>query len=154
MNDKEYLSKEKFKELKKELKELKTTKRTEIAERLGYARSLGDLSENAEYHSARDAQIEIETRIEELKELLKNVEIISHKKTDIAEAGSTVVLKKVGSSENITYQIVGQEEADLAVGKISYRSPLGAAILGKKKKEEFSLETPKGVSKYVVVDLL
>jgi transcription elongation factor GreA len=153
MPEKEYLSKEKFAELEKELQELKTTKRKEVAERLEYARSLGDLSENAEYHAAREEQGEVETRIGELDNLLKHAEIIKHKKTDIAEVGSDVTLKKAGDNTKIVYTIVGQEESDLAGGKISYQSPLGAAILGKKKSEKFSFETPKGKVDYTIVDV-
>ena len=154
--EKEYLSKEKYEDLEKELQELKATKRKEVAERLHHARSLGDLSENAEYHSAREEQAEVEGRIDELENLFKHVEIIpdKNKKVDTAEAGSTVVLKKGGEKDSVTYKIVSQEESDLASGKISYRSPLGSSILGKKKKEKFSFETPKGMVNYVIVDIL
>jgi transcription elongation factor GreA len=153
MPEKEYLSKEKYEELKKELQELQTVKRKEVAERLEYARSLGDLSENAEYHAARDEQGEVEARIEELDNLLKHAEIIKHRKSDTVEVGSTVTLKKDGDNTKIEYLIVGQEESDLAAGKISYQSPLGSAILGKTKKDKFSFETPKGDVNYTIVDV-
>lgn len=153
MTNKEYLSKEKYEELEKELHELVTIRRKEVADRLEYARSLGDLSENAEYHAARDEQGEVESRIEELTNLLKYAEIIHHKKTDAVVVGSTVTLKREKDDEKFIYQIVGSEETDLSVGKISYNSPLGNAILGKKKKDKFSFETPKGVVNYVVVDI-
>lgn len=151
--DKEYLSKEKYEELERELDYLRREKRKQVAERLENARSLGDLAENAEYHSARDEQAEVESRIGYLKDMLKKAEIIQHKKSDVASVGSVVTLQKNGSSDKIEYQIVGSEESDLTNGKISYRSPLGEAILGKKKKEEFSFETPKGVVNYIIVDL-
>lgn len=151
--EKEYLSQEKYEELERELEFLRRDKRKQVAERLENARSLGDLSENAEYHSARDEQAEVESRIEKLKDLLKRAEIIQHQKGDVASVGSTVVLQKKGEKDKIEYTIVGSEESDLAAGKISYQSPLGEAILGKKKKEEFSFETPKGVVNYIVVDL-
>ncbi|NCS99067.1 transcription elongation factor GreA [Candidatus Parcubacteria bacterium] len=151
--DKEYLSKEKYEELGRELDYLRRQKRKEVAERLESARSLGDLSENAEYHSARDEQAETEARIEQLKDLLKRAEIIKHVNKDSAEVGSTVTLQKKGEKDKVEYTIVGSEESDLSAGKISYQSPLGAAILGKKKKDEFSFETPKGVVEYVVVDI-
>jgi transcription elongation factor GreA len=154
MPEKEYLSKEKFEELEKELHELKTEKRKEVAERLEYARSLGDLSENAEYHAARDEQGEVERRIEELDNLLKHAEIIKHRKSDVAEVGSTVTLKKEGETAKVVYKIVGSEESDLSAGKISYGSPLGSAILGKKKKDKFSFETPKGDVNYTIVDVV
>lgn len=151
--EKEYLSQEKYEELERELEFLRREKRKQVAERLENARSLGDLSENAEYHSARDEQAEVESRIEKLKDLLKRAEIIQHQKGDAASVGSTVVLQKKGEKDKVEYTIVGSEESDLAAGKISYQSPLGEAILGKKKKEEFSFETPKGVVNYIVVDL-
>jgi len=151
--EKEYLSQEKYDELGRELDFLRKDKRKQVAERLEQARSLGDLSENAEYHSARDEQAELESRIEQLKDLLKRAEIIKHKVSDIADVGSVVTLQKKGDKDKIEYTIVGSEESDLSIGKISYQSPLGAAIIGKKKKEEFSFETPKGDVKYIVVSI-
>jgi len=151
--EKEYLSKEKYEELERELEFLRRDKRKQVAERLKAARSLGDLSENAEYHSARDEQAEVESRIEQLKDLLKRAEIIKRSSKDIAEVGSTVVIQKKGDKEKTEYVIVGSEESDLSAGKISYRAPLGEAILGKKKKDEFTFETPKGSAVYILVDL-
>ena len=153
MVEKQYLTKEKFKELQEELKNLETVKRKEVAEKLEYSRSLGDLSENAEYHDARSQQAEIESRINYLTELLKNVEIVKPHNTGVAEIGSTVTIKKKGGSEKVTYQIVSSEEADISQNKISYESPLGIAMLGKSKKEDFSFKTPKAVVDYVVVDI-
>jgi transcription elongation factor GreA len=152
MTEKHYISKEKFEDLQKEHEELRTIKRKEVAERLEHARSLGDLSENAEYHEARDDQAELEKRIEQIAEILKNAEIIAPHKSDKVEVGSTVVLQKKGG-DKVTYQIVGSEESDLASGKISYESPLGRALMGKMKKDAFVFETPKGKSDYVVVDI-
>ncbi len=151
--EKEYLSKEKYEELERELDFLRKEKRKQVAERLENARSLGDLSENAEYHSARDEQAEVESRINQLKDLLKRAEIIKHTSKDAAEVGSTVTIQKKGENEKVTYKIVGSEESDLSEGKISYQAPLGAAIIGKKKKEELSFETPKGKVNYIVVDI-
>ncbi|HMO78776.1 MAG TPA: transcription elongation factor GreA [Candidatus Paceibacterota bacterium] len=150
---KEYLSKEKYQQLQQELQDLTTVKRKEVADRLEYARSLGDLSENAEYHAARDEQGEMEARIEELSNLLKNAEIIHHKKTDSVIVGSVVTLQKEKETDFVKYQIVGSEETDLSSGKISYNSPLGNAILGKKKDEKFSFDTPKGSVKYTVINI-
>jgi len=151
--EKEYLSQEKYDELGRELDFLRKDKRKQVAERLEQARSLGDLSENAEYHSARDEQAEVESRIEQLKDLLKRAEIIKHKLTDSAGVGSLVTLQKKGEKDKIEYTIVGSEESDLSIGKISYQSPLGSAIIGKKKNEEFSFETPKGDVKYIIVSI-
>lgn len=153
MGEIEYLTKEKFEELQNELKELKTNKRKEIAEQLQYARSLGDLSENAEYHEARDTQAKIETRILQLEEILKSAEIVSHKKGSIVEIGSEVVVQKVGDTEKKTFTVVGSEEADMAAGKVSNQSPIGMSLLGKKKGDTFELKTPKGKADYKIVSV-
>ena len=153
MPEKEYISQEKYDEIKEEVEDLKHVKRKAVAERLSYARSLGDLSENAEYHAARDEQGKVEDRIIELTEIIKHAEIVKPHHSDVVEVGSTVVLKKDKEKDKITYEIVGGEESDLLAGKISYKSPLGSAILGKTKKETFSFETPKGVVNYTVVDI-
>ncbi len=152
MSQKHYLSKEKKAELEVELENLKTVERKEIAEKLGYARSLGDLSENAEYHDARNQQGEIEARIDELEETLKNAVILTTGKGDSVVVGSTVNLKKKDGTK-VTYRLVGAEEADISEGRLSYESPLGQAMMGKKKKDEFSFETPNGVVNYTVVGI-
>ncbi len=152
MSQKHYLSKEKKVELEAELENLKTVERREVAEKLGYARSLGDLSENAEYHDARNQQGEIEARIEQLEETLKNSVILTAGKGDSVVVGSTVNLKKKDGTK-VTYRLVGAEEADISEGRLSYESPLGQAMMGKKKKDSFSFETPNGVVNYTVVDI-
>lgn len=140
----EYLTKAKFEELERELNHLKTTRRKEIAEHLEYARSLGDLSENAEYHEARDMQAAIEERIRKLEDILQSAKIVSDKKSDTVELGSTVVVQKEKEKETHRYQVVGSEEADMRERKISHLSPLGEAMMGKKKGESFTFETPSG----------
>lgn len=152
MSQKHYLSKEKKAELEAELETLKTVKRREIAEKLSYARSLGDLSENAEYHDARTEQGEIEVRIEELEAILKNAVILTAGKGDKVVVGSTVQLKKKDGTK-VTFRLVGAEEADISEGRLSYESPLGAAMMGKKEKESFSFETPNGVVQYTITDI-
>lgn len=148
-----YLSQEKFEELTEELAHLKNTRRKEVAEELEYARSLGDLSENAEYHQARETQGKIESRIFQLENLLKNVEIVKQHHADSVEVGATVTVKKKGGDER-TFQIVGGEEADTAEGKISLDSPLGKAMLGKKKKETFTFDSPSGKKiEYTIVKI-
>ncbi|HEY4510796.1 MAG TPA: transcription elongation factor GreA [Candidatus Paceibacterota bacterium] len=149
----EYISQEKFEELTKELDELKTVKRREVAAQLEYARSLGDLSENAEYHEARELQAAVEERIGKLESILKNAKIVKAKKTDGVSMGSSVTVQKVGDSETHSYFIVGAEEADMLSGKISYHSPLGAALMGKKKGDEFSFSTPRGTMKYKILKI-
>ena len=152
--ERDYLSPEKFEELKEELKTLKTVRRKEIAESLEYARSLGDLSENAEYQEAREMQAAIEERIAHLEHLIAHAEIVSPKKKGgIVSMGSKVVIQKVGEKERHEYEIVGSEEANIMERKISYLSPLGEAMMGKKKGEEFSFETPKGKQRYKILEV-
>lgn len=153
MAQKHYLSKDKIKELEAELDNLKTVQRMEIAEKLAYARSLGDLSENAEYHEARNQQGEMEARINTLEETLKNAVVLSHHKGDTVAVGSIITIKKKSDGNKTKYQIVGVEEADILAGKLSYESPLGHAMMGKKKKDDFSFETPNGVVEYTIVDI-
>jgi transcription elongation factor GreA len=145
------VSQEKFDEMIKELDHLKTVRRTEIAKNLEYARSLGDLSENAEYQEARDLQAATEERIKKLEELVKNTKILTDgKKKSEVSFGSKVAIKKEGCPEVHEYTIVGSEEADMRVKKLSHVSPLGAALMGKKKGEVFTFETPAGKQTYTV----
>ena len=149
---KEYLSQEKLEQLKVELNRLQTVDRKDVAERLEYAKSLGDLSENAEYHEAREQQADIEDRIKTLSEMLKNVEIITDRHGQMVEIGSTIIVQKDGGTP-VTYMIVGTEEADMLSGKVSFQSPIGGALLGKKKGEKISVTTPKGDVSYLIVDI-
>lgn len=151
--NKEYLTQEKYESLKTELHNLKTVKRKEIAEHLEYARSLGDLSENAEYHDARLQQAEVESRIEQLEDIIKNAEIIKPHHSESVEVGSTVTIQKIKTQEKIVYQIVGSVESDINQNKISHISPLGSAMIGKNKGDEFSFKTPKGNVDYKIIDL-
>lgn len=145
------MSQEKFDEMSAELENLKTVRRTEIAKNLEYARSLGDLSENAEYQEARELQAATEERIRKLEDLVKRAHILTDgKKKDIVGFGSTVTIKKEGSGEAHEYTIVGSEEADMRARKLSHVSPLGAALMGKKKHDEFTFETPNGKQTYTV----
>jgi transcription elongation factor GreA len=145
------VSQEKFDEMLAELDNLKTVRRTEIAKNLEYARSLGDLSENAEYQEARELQAATEERIRKLEELVKRAHIMTDgKKKDIVGFGSKVTIKKEGSPEAHEYTIVGSEEADMRARKLSHVSPLGAAIMGRKKGEVFTFETPNGKQTYAV----
>lgn len=151
MPTEEFISQEKFEELTKELDGLRTTRRREVAEQLEYARSLGDLSENAEYHEAREMQAAVEERVQKLEAMLKSAKIVRNQKSDAVGMGATVQVQKVGVDEKHTYIIVGAEEANLFAGKISYHSPLGGALMGKKKGDEFSFHTPKGMQKYRIL---
>lgn len=149
----QYLTKEKFQEFKKELDFLRTERRKVVAENLEYAKKLGDLSENAEYHEARQEQAEVEDRINHLENLIKTAAIVDDQHGDIATVGSTVKVQKVGEKESKMYKIVGSEEADMAHGKVSNMSPFGAALLGKKKGQNFSFTTPKGKVEYTVIGI-
>ncbi len=153
MNDSQaYLTPEKFEELKKELEHLKTVRRREVAEALEYARSLGDLSENAEYQEARDMQATIEERITHLENVIKEAKIVaSDQRGDVIGLGSQVTIQKDGDKQERTYTIVGSEEANIHEHKLSYLSPLGEALLGKSKGDSFSFETPAGKQAYKVI---
>jgi len=145
------VSQEKFDEMVAELENLKTVRRTEIAKNLEYARSLGDLSENAEYQEARELQAATEERIRKLEELVKRAKIVTDgKKKDIVGFGSKVAIKRDGTAEPHEYTIVGSEEADMRERKLSHVSPLGAALMGKKKGETFTFETPSGKQTYTI----
>jgi transcription elongation factor GreA len=152
-DEKEYLTKEKHDALIAELEHLKKDCRKEIAENLEFAKALGDLSENAEYHDAREEQAKVEDRILKIEYLLKNSEIVALHHSNIANIGTAVTVKKEGEKENIVYKIVGSEEANMAEGKISFKSPLGQAMLGKKKGDSFSFSAPKGTFTYKVIDI-
>lgn len=149
----EYLTQEKFNELKDELDYLKTTRRKEIAESLEYARSLGDLSENAEYQEARDLQASTEERIRKIESVLQSAKIVSNQKSSIVGLGSTVVIQRDGEKDKHKYFIVGTEEANMAEQKISYVSPLGEGMMGKKKGETFSFTTPNGTMNYKIMSV-
>lgn len=148
----EYLTKQKYDELVAELKELKNVKRKEVAEALDYARGLGDLSENAEYHEARAQQAAIEERISKVDMILKNALVVEDRHGEHVMIGSTVVVEKNDGTKR-TFMIVGSAESDMNSGKISNRSPLGAAVLGKKKGDSFSFTSPAGVMSYKVIEV-
>src|SRR5688572_21375907 len=114
----EYLTKEKFNELEKELQNLKTVKRKEIAESLEYAKSLGDLSENQEYQEARDSQAVLEDRINRLEGILKTASIVSAQSSSVVAVGSQITVEKEKDKSRKSYSIVGSEEADAAKGLI------------------------------------
>jgi transcription elongation factor GreA len=154
MNDaNQYLTQEKYDELKNELQYLTTVRRKEIAESLEYARSLGDLSENAEYAEARDLQAATEGRIRHLEGILASAQILKKKKSDVVTLGSKVTICKIGEKDTHTYSIVGSEETNMLERKLSHLSPLGSALMGKKKGDEFSFETPSGKQKYSIVSV-
>lgn len=148
-----YISAEKRQELEHELVELQTTKRKEILDALEFAKSLGDLSENAEYHQAREEQGKLEERISAIEEILRTSTILKKRHSSVVEVGSTVVVQKAGEKTKQTFHIVGSEEADFAAGKISNLSPLGMALHGKKPGEVAKFTSPKGTIEYKVISL-
>jgi len=151
--EQEYLTQEKYNEFSEELHQLKSVRRKEVAEQLEYAKSLGDLSENAEYHEARDMQANIEDRIGRLEDLLKRAVIVSDHDTETVTVGSAVNVQKDGQGEKALYTIVGSEESDMDNSKISVKSPFGQAIIGKKKGEIFSFSTPAGKASYKILSI-
>ncbi len=151
-NEIHYLSQEKYKELEAELTNLKTVERKEVAAHLEYAKSLGDLSENAEYQEARDRQADIEDRILELEEILKHAEIVSGRHSGTVDVGSVVSVSKKGSDQK-DFTIVGSEEADMLAGKISHLSPIGSALLGHKKGDKVEVATPGGSVEYTILNV-
>ncbi len=149
----DYITEEKKKALEKELKELKGPKRKEILENLEYAKSLGDLSENAEYHQTREDQGKLEERIKRIEKILQDSQVVSGGGGEEIEIGSKVIVKKNGENEEKTYQIVGSEEADMSLGKISNRSPFGEALFGKKKGDSVTFKTPNGEVNYKIINV-
>lgn len=147
----EYLTKEKKLELEDELKQLQTVRRKEIADALEYAKSLGDLSENAEYHQAREDQAHCEDRITHIEQILKNAIVMDGHQTGVVGVGSTVTVLKKGDKTERVFIIVGSEEANIPEGKISNESPIGEALLGKKKGDKITVHAPKGDLEYTVV---
>jgi len=148
----EYFSEEGLAKLKEELQELKTKKRKEIAGRLEHAKSLGDLSENAEYQEAKEEQSLIESEIAKLEEMIRDAVLIKKDhSTDKVEVGSTVSVKSDRGEES--YTIVGSEEANPKEGKISNESPLGRSFLGRKKGDSVEVKTPGGSVSYQIVEI-
>ena len=152
-HESEYLTKEKFEELSKELEYLKTGKRKEVAESLEYAKGLGDLSENAEYHEAREMQANVEDRIKKLEEMLQSASIVSEKHSSTVNIGSTVMVQKKLDKSKQTFMLVGSEEVDVASGKISIHSPLGSALIGKHKGDNAEFQSPRGSVEYTILEV-
>ncbi len=153
--DSEYFSETGIKKLKEELLNLKTKARREIADRLEYAKSLGDLSENSEYQEAKEAQVLNEAKISELEDDLRRAVVVKKSmRTDSVEIGTTVILEKQdGSGAIVEFIVVGSNEASPEENKISNESPLGSALLKHKKGDTISLSTPKGKIEYKILEI-
>lgn len=148
------LTKEGLDELQAELAELKEQKLVAVIKRVAKAREYGDLSENAEYHSAKEEQEFIETRIEEIETIISRSVVVQNTKSkNTVGIGSTVVVSKKGSKEKKELKIVGEFEADPILGKISVGSPLGEALVGKKKGDTAVFQAPAGEIEYTIIEI-
>lgn len=146
------LTREGYDKLKEELKQLEEVERGKVAEKLKEAIAEGDLSENAAYDEAKDAQAHLEGRISEIKQTLGNAEVVETKKGDKVNIGSTIKVKITDGAER-TFTITGNAGANPSEGKISYDSPLGKAFLGHKKGDNVDVETPGGKKKYEILEV-
>ena len=145
-----------YKKLKEELHKLKTVDRQEVIELIAYARSLGDLSENAEYETAKDKQSFIEGRIQEVEAKIARAEVIDPTKItnkDRVVFGLTATLEDAESGDVLKYQIVGEDETDPDNGIISISSPIGRALIGKEIDEDVQVRTPGGVREFIIIDI-
>ncbi len=149
------LTREGLEKLENELHDLKTIRRKEVAEKIKEARGQGDLSENAEYDSAKEEQAEIEARIIVLEKMLRNAEVILEEEisTDVVSAGSKVTIFDYDFNEEVTYTIVGSAEADPMESKISNESPLGSTLLGHAVGDELTVSSPAGDIKVKIVKI-
>ena len=152
---KNILTYEGLKAYEEELEHLKVTRRQEVAQKIKEARAQGDLSENAEYDAAKDEQRDIETRIEELENILKNAEVVVEEEVDLKKIGigCKVRVLDMEYNEELVYKIVGSTEADSLNGKISNESPVGKALLGAKKNDVVTVETQAGECQYKVLKI-
>jgi transcription elongation factor GreA len=150
------VTKEGYEALKKELEILKRVERPQNIKAIEEARAHGDLSENAEFHAAKDRQGFIESKISELEFKLANADIIETKKLpkDRAVFGHRVILENIDTGEDVEYQLVGPDESDIEKGRISVSSPLGRALLGKKPGDEVTVQVPGGKRAYGLVEIL
>jgi transcription elongation factor GreA len=152
MDHPNYVSEEGLEELKRELEHLKTQKRMEVADHLRRAKEYGDLSENSEYVEAREEQSQVEKRIFEIEEFLKNAVVIKKQgSSKRVEVGSKITVKKGGKA--LVYTIVGSNESDPLAGKISNESPMGRAFLGHEAGEEVVVNTPAGKVAYEITKI-
>ena len=142
--------------LEEELKHLKTVLRPQITQAIAEARELGDLKENAEYHAAREQQGMVEARIRDIEGRLQNAQVIdiaSIPPTGKVIFGTTVDIANVETDEQVTYQIVGDDEADIKQGKLSVSSPIARALIGKEEGDVVAVKTPSGLIEYEIVEV-
>ena len=149
------LTPEGHEKLKEEIEHLSTVKRREVAERIKQAREFGDIAENSEYDDAKNEQAMLEHRIATLEERLKNARVVNKKEipTGVVAVGTKVKLRDVDAKETIEYHIVGSAEANPAEHKLSNESPVGKAIIGKKKGETVEVDAPRGALKFKILEI-
>ncbi len=140
-------------ELKQELEQLQTVQMPKVIERIANAREQGDLSENADYHSARDERDILQARINEIEEIIGKAKVVTARTTTTISLGSIVTLELVGKKKTVSYQIAGEYESDPAEGKISIESPVGKALVGKKKGDSVEVSTPAGKITYKILEV-
>jgi len=148
------LTPEGLKELEEELRELEEEKMPQVLRRIAVAREMGDLSENSEYHSARDEKTLIETRISQIKDILSRAKVVRKSRSDkTIGMGNTVKIKRKSDNKTFTFTIAGEFEADPKNGKLSIASPVGKALLGKSKGQSIKVEVPAGVVEYKILSI-
>ena len=150
-----YLTQNGYNRLKAELEELKTTGRQEAARAIAEARAQGDLSENAEYDAAKDAQGMLEMKISELETVLANARVLDESQLDTSKVAimSNVTIKNLKTGKEMTYKLVSETEADAKQSRISVTSPIGQGLLGKAKGEVAKIQTPAGIMEFQVMDI-
>jgi transcription elongation factor GreA len=150
-----YVSKEGFENMQKELHELKYVQRPFISKQIADARDKGDLSENAEYHAAKEDQGLLETRIAKLEDLITKTRIIDETKLDTSKVMmlSKVKVKNLKSKQEMVYTMVSENEADFKLGKISFKSPIGAGLMGKKLGDIIDVQAPAGIVQFEIVNI-
>lgn len=155
MTDKIVLTKEGYEKLLAELNHFKTKKRREVADQLAHARAFGDLRENAEYETAKEAKRQLETRIAELERRVVSARVVDMADIPHGKAflGATLELKNLDSGETVRYTLVAQDEADINHGKISVTSPLGKGLLGKSEEEKVEIQVPAGKLKFHILKI-
>ena len=155
MADITYLSQEGFDKLTAELEDLKGRGRSQIAKAIAEAREKGDLSENAEYHAAKDEQGLLELKINELERVMANARVIDESQLDLSKAVvmSKVKIKNLKTGKEMVFQLVSESEADIKVGKLSTSSPIGEGLLGKAVGEVADVKTPSGLVQFEILDI-
>ncbi len=149
------ITREGYEKLKKELEHLEKVERFDVIKAIEEARAHGDLSENAEYHAAKERQGHIEARIQYLKSTLASAEVIDceDQSCDRVVFGVKVRLENIDTGEEVVYQLVGPDESDVQQGKISVTSPLGQALIGKEEGDEVEVKTPGGLRTYEILEI-